>query len=63
MPPSSAAGLLSLAGHAGLAGLPPTSLQQLMAARHEQQHKEEKPIMAAMEERLKHSASSSPAAR
>ena len=33
MPPSSAAGLLSLAGH-GLPGLPPTSLQQLMA-RHE----------------------------
>ena len=33
MPPSSAAGLLSLAGH-GLPGMPPTSLQQLMA-RHE----------------------------
>lgn len=33
LPPSSAAGLLSLAGH-GIPGLPPTSLQQLMA-RHE----------------------------
>jgi len=61
LPPSSAAGLLSLAGH-GIPGLPPTSLQQLMARQHEHM-KEEKTPLAAMEERLKHSASASPAGR
>jgi len=57
MPPSSAAGLLSLAGH-GI--MPPTSIQQLMA-RHGADMKEDKSPLAAMEERLKHSASASPA--
>jgi len=61
MPPSSAAGLLSLAGH-GIPGLPPTSLQQLMA-RHGADMKDEKSPLAAMEERLKHSSSGSPAGR
>jgi len=61
MPPSSAAGLLSLAGH-GLPGMPPTSLQQLMA-RHEHMKQDEKSPLAAMEERLKHSSSASPAGR
>jgi len=68
MPPSSAAGLLSLAGH-GIPGLPPTSLQQLMA-RHgaaggagPADLKEDKSPLAAMEERLKHSSSASPAGR
>merc|ERR1719195_2569741 len=60
-PPSSAAGLLSLAGgHPGLPGLPPTSLAQLMG--HRTDLKDEKP-MSAMEERLKHSSSASPARR
>jgi len=59
-PPSSAAGLLSLAGHPGLPGLPPTSLAQLMGHRD---IKDEKPMSAAMEERLKHSSSASPASR
>ena len=58
-PPSSAAGLLSLAGHPGIPGLPPTSLAQLMGHRD---MKEEKPL-SAMEERLKHSSSASPASR
>ena len=58
-PPSSAAGLLSLAGHPGIPGLPPTSLAQLMGHR---EMKEEKPL-SAMEERLKHSSSASPASR
>merc|ERR1719270_2617921 len=67
-PPSSAAGLLSLAGHPGLPGLPPTSLAQLMGQRQEMKDeksmylKDEKP-MSAMEERLKHSSSASPASR
>ena len=61
-PTSAAAGLLSLAGHPGLPGLPPTSIQQLMAQRgHE--IKDEKPGLAAMEDRLKHSSSASPASR
>ena len=59
MPPSSAAGLLSLAGH-GI--MPPTSIQQLMA-RHGAEMKEDKSPLAAMEERLKHSSSASPASR
>ena len=60
-PPSSAAGLLSLAGgHPGLPGLSPTSLAQLMG--HRTDLKDEKP-MSAMEERLKHSSSASPASR
>merc|ERR1719384_419045 len=58
-PPSSATGLLSLAGHPGIPGLPPTSLAQLMGYR---EMKEEKPL-SAMEERLKHSSSASPASR
>ena len=53
------AGLLSLAGHPGIPGLPPTSLAQLMGHR---EMKEEKPL-SAMEERLKHSSSASPASR
>ena len=67
-PPSSAAGLLSLAGHPGLPGLPPTSLAQLMGQREMKDEKgamymkDEKP-MSAMEERLKHSSSASPASR
>jgi len=60
MPPVSSAGLLSLAGH-GMPGLPQASLQQIMA-RHEQL-KDEKAPLAAMEERLKHSSSASPAGR
>merc|ERR1719350_2418111 len=63
-PTSAAAGLLSLAGHPGLPGLPPTSIQQLMAQRggHEKfEIKDEKPGLAAMEDRLKHSSSASPA--
>merc|ERR1719225_2519227 len=60
-PPSSAAGLLSLAGgHPGLPGLPPAGLAQLMG--HRTDLKDEKP-MSAMEERLKHSSSASPASR
>lgn len=59
-PTSSAAGLLSLAGHPGLPGLPPTSIQQLMAQRGHD-IKDEKPGISAMEERLKHSSSASPA--
>jgi len=61
-PPTSAAGLLSLAGHPGLPGLPPTSIQQLMAQRGHD-IKDEKPGLSAMEERLKHSSSASPASR
>ena len=41
-------------------GLPPTSLAQLMG--HRTDLKDEKP-MSAMEERLKHSSSASPASR
>lgn len=60
-PPSSAAGLLSLAGgHPGLPGLPPAGLEKLMGGHREM--KDEKP-MSAMEERLKHSSSASPASR
>ena len=65
-PTSAAAGLLSLAGHPGMPGLPPTSIQQLMAQRggHEKfEIKDEKPGLAAMEDRLKHSSSASPASR
>ena len=61
-PTSAAAGLLSLAGHPGLPGLPPTSIQQLMAQRGHD-IKDEKPGLAAMEDRLKHSSSASPASR
>ena len=66
-PTSSAAGLLSLAGHPGM---PPTSIQQLIAQRGglgmppgQQDMKEEKPGLQAMEDRLKHSSSASPASR
>ena len=64
-PTSSAAGLLSLAGHPGL---PPTSIQQLMAQRGlglppGADIKDEKPGLQAMEDRLKHSSSASPASR
>ena len=60
-PPSSAAGLLSLAGgHPGLPGLPPAGLEKLMGGHRDL--KDEKP-MSAMEERLKHSSSASPASR
>jgi len=62
-PTSAAAGLLSLAGHPGLPGLPPTSIQQLMAQRGHSDIKDEKPGLQAMEERLKHSSSASPASR
>merc|ERR1719428_100965 len=64
-PTSSAAGLLSLAGHPGL---PPTSIQQLIAQRGlpgmpgaPGDVKDEKPGLQAMEDRLKHSSSASPA--
>jgi len=68
-PTSSAAGLLSLAGHPGLPGLPPSSIQQLMAQRAAsgmgmggpESIKDEKPALQAMEDRLKHSSSASPA--
>ena len=60
LPPASAAGLLSLAGHPGLPGLPPSSLAQMMGHRD---MKDEKSGLAAMEERLKHSSSASPASR
>ena len=60
LPPASAAGLLSLAGHPGLGGLPPSSLAQMMQGRD---MKDEKSSIAAMEERLKHSSSASPASR
>ena len=66
-PTSSAAGLLSLAGHPGL---PPTSIQQLIAQRGlpgmpgaPGDVKDEKPGLQAMEDRLKHSSSASPASR
>jgi hypothetical protein len=65
-PTSGAAGLLSLAGHPGM---PPTSIQQLIAQRGlagmggGPDIKDEKPGMQAIEDRLKHSSSASPASR
>jgi len=59
MPPSSASGLLSLVGHPGL----PPSIANIHHLMSQRDMKEEKPPLAAMEERLKNSSSASPAGR
>merc|ERR1719384_2516732 len=61
LPGAPPAGLPGVPGlGASMPGLPPTSLAQLMG--HRTDLKDEKP-MSAMEERLKHSSSASPASR